>query len=129
MLKGKLPLFRWGKEQQDSYELVRDKLLGGIHLVAPDFELPFHLQTDTSEDGKGGILYQLPTIPIAEQYPFSARIHSPENMAVVTFYSKAWNNTQRSRPPFYLEADSLLWCSNESKFYALILVAFSVIYL
>jgi hypothetical protein len=43
VLKGKLPLFRWGKEQQDAYELVRDKLLSDIHQVAPDFELPFHL--------------------------------------------------------------------------------------
>ena len=35
------------------------------------------------------------------------------------FMSKAWNETQRNRPPFYLEADALLTFMIKSKFYAL----------
>jgi hypothetical protein len=38
---------------------------------------------------------------------------------VIFFLSKAFDETQRLRPPFYLEGDSLLWCSLQSKYYAL----------
>ncbi len=60
LLKGKLLTFKWDKACQDAYENVRDALLAGVHLATPNFEIPFHLQTDASEDGKGAILYQLP---------------------------------------------------------------------
>ncbi len=64
ILKGKLPTFRWGPEQQVAFDTICDRLLEGVHLAAPNFELPFHLATDASEDGKkGGELYQLPDIP------------------------------------------------------------------
>jgi transposase InsO family protein len=119
LLKGKQPVFKWESEQQQAYEYVRDALLAGIHLAAPDFSLPFHLQTDASEDGKGGTMYQLATCPIAEQYPYCKDKHAPDMMSIIAFFSKAWTEAQRLRPPFYLEADSLLWCTNETKFYAL----------
>jgi hypothetical protein len=119
LLKGKQPVFTWGSPQQDAYEYVRDALLSGIHLAAPDFERPFHLQTDASEDGKGGLLYQLGKCPIEEQYPYCKDKHSPDNMDIIAFFSKVWTEAQRLRPPFYLEADSLLWNTNEVKFYAL----------
>jgi hypothetical protein len=119
MLKGKPPTFKWGPEQQDAFDGIREKLLAGMHLSAPDFELPFHMATDASEDGKGGELYQLPSIPIDEQYPFNPKTHAPENHAVIFFISKAFDDTQRLRPPFYLEGDSLLWSTLKCKYYAL----------
>ncbi len=87
VLRGKPPTFRWGPEQQTAFDTIRDRLLAGVHLAAPDFTLPFHLATDASEDGKGGELYQLPTIPIEEQYPYNSKTHTPENHAVI-FLSK-----------------------------------------
>jgi hypothetical protein len=118
LLKGKAPTFKWGPQQQQAFDTIRDKLLEGVHLAAPDFDLPFHLATDASEDGKGDEeLYQLPTIPVAEQYPYNAKAHAPENHAVIFFLSKAFDETQRLRPPFYLEGGSLLWCTLKSKYY------------
>jgi hypothetical protein len=35
------------------------------------------------------------------------------------FISKAFDETQRLKPPFYLEGDSLLWGTWKSKYYAL----------
>ena len=119
LLRGKQPVFTWGAAQQEAYEYVRDALLAGIHLAAPDFDLPFHLQTDASENGKGSVLYQLSKCPIEDQYPYCKDKHSPDNMDIVAFFSIAWTEAQRLRPPFYLEADSLLWSTNEVKFYAL----------
>ncbi len=72
-MRGKQPVFKWGEPQQQAYEHIRDALL---HLAAPDFELPFHLQTDASEDGKGAVLYQLPACPIADQYPYCKDRHA-----------------------------------------------------
>jgi hypothetical protein len=51
LLKGKQLVFVWGQAQQAAYERVRDSLLAGVHLAAPYFSRPFHLQTDASEDG------------------------------------------------------------------------------
>jgi hypothetical protein len=119
VLKGKPPCFRWGPEQQQAFDAIRDRLLAGVHLAAPDFSLPFHLASDASEDGKGGELYQLPSMPISEQFPYDPKKHAPELHAVIFFLSKAFDETQRLRPPFYLEGDSLLWCTLKAKFYAL----------
>jgi hypothetical protein len=51
ILKGKPPTFFWASAQQEAFDFIREKLLSGIHLAAPDFTLPFHLATDASEDG------------------------------------------------------------------------------
>jgi hypothetical protein len=109
LLKGKAATFTWGEQQQRAFDKIRDKLLEGIHLAAPDFDLPFHLATDASEDGKGGEFYQLSSIPIEQQYPYCPKLHAPENHAVVFFLSKAFTETERLKPPFYLEGDALLW--------------------
>ncbi len=119
LLKGKLLTFKWDKACQDAYEHVRDALLAGVHLAAPNFEIPFHLQTDASEDGKGAILYQLPHCELDKQFPYCKKIHTPDLMAVIAHYSKSFTESQRLRPLFYLEADSLLWATHEVKFYAL----------
>ena len=67
VLRGRQPLFRWEEAQQTSFDTIRDLLLAGVHLAAPDYTLPFHLATDASEEGKGAMLYQLPTIPIEKK--------------------------------------------------------------
>jgi transposase InsO family protein len=119
ILRGRHPQFSWSEPQQVAFDTARELLLGGIHLSPPDYSLPFHLATDASEDGKGGYLYQLPTIPIEDQHPYCPRKHGPDKVAIIQFLSKSWTETQRNRPPFYLEADALLWAQGKCKFYAL----------
>jgi hypothetical protein len=76
VLRGKPPTFFWGEEQQLAFDFIREKLLSGIHLAVPNFALPFHLATDASEDGKGGVLYQLPDAPVDQQYPYDVKTHA-----------------------------------------------------
>jgi hypothetical protein len=40
-------------------------------------------------------------------------------MAVIAHFTKAWTDALRLRPPFYLEVASLLWSTDQCKFYAL----------
>jgi hypothetical protein len=119
LLRGQKPAFVWGAEQQAAFETIRSELLAGVHLCPPDYGSPFHLATDASDDGKGGVLYQLPSIPLDQQHPHDPAVHSPDNMAIISFYSKCWPEALRGRPPFYLEADALLWGMEKARFYAL----------
>jgi hypothetical protein len=89
VLRGRLPQFRWEEAHQKSFDAIHELLLQGAHLSAPDYELPFNLSTDASEDGKGAVLHQLPLIPLEKQHPCSPRIHCADNLAVVQFFSKA----------------------------------------
>ena len=75
LLRGRKPAFTWGPEQQASFDKIRDALLEGVHLAPPRYDLPFHLATDASDDGKGGVLYQLPGVPIDKQYPHDPILH------------------------------------------------------
>jgi hypothetical protein len=118
LLCGREPVFEWRVDQQTAFDLIRDALLEGVHLAPPRCDLPFHLATDASDDGKGGVLHQLPTTPIEQQCPHDPAIHSPDNVAVISFYSEFWTGALRGRPPFYLEAEVVLaW--RRQRFYAL----------
>jgi hypothetical protein len=119
LLRGKQPVFKWEAVHQTAFDDMRELLLSGIHLAAADYSFPFHLATDASEDGKGAVPYQLLTTPLDKQFPYSSRIHSPDNMSIIQFLSKCWTDSERNRPPFYLEADALLWAMEKTKFYSL----------
>jgi hypothetical protein len=119
LTRGRKPKFEWTAKCQHAFDAIRNKLLSGVHLCPPRYDLPFHLSTDASDDGKGGVLYQLPSIPMEDQHPYSAEHHHGDNMAVISYYSKLWPDPMRGRPPFYLEASALLWGMEKARFYAL----------
>ncbi len=48
----------WLPECQAAFEEVKQKLCSAPVLVAPQLGLPFHLQTDASNDGAGAVLMQ-----------------------------------------------------------------------
>ena len=107
--RGSKPEFRWGEEQQIAFDTIRDALLSGIHLHPPNYDLPFHYYSDASEDGKGGMLCQYP----------EGKEHVPDNALIISYFSKAWQDSERNKPPFYLEAAALLWGIEKCRFYAL----------
>ena len=55
--KGKL--FVWGKEQQDSFEEIKCRLIKPPVLHMPNTTGRFHLYSDTSKFATGSVLYQI----------------------------------------------------------------------
>ena len=55
--KGRLPV--WGKEQQDSFEEIKCRLVKPSVLHMPNTTGRFHLYSDTSKFATGSALYQI----------------------------------------------------------------------
>ena len=51
--------FVFTREHGEAIEDIKQKILSGVHLYAPDNDIPLHLETDGSEDGWGAVLFQI----------------------------------------------------------------------
>nr|CAD2200299.1 unnamed protein product [Meloidogyne enterolobii] len=50
--------FEWGSDQQKAFEKIINLLSEAPNLVVPDYNKPFHIFTDASNFGMGGVLMQ-----------------------------------------------------------------------
>ena len=50
--------YKWTKEADSSFNKIKEMLTHDTLLVYPDFDKPFHLDTDASKSQLGGIIYQ-----------------------------------------------------------------------
>ncbi len=78
--KGKPVPFTWNKEQQDSFDHVRNLLLDGIHFAPPDYRLPFHCGGDASNDGKAYGIFQYNDLSRDTQFTV-ASLHATHTLA------------------------------------------------
>ena len=107
---------RWGDQQQRAFERVRDILLAGVFLHAPDYNRPLRMATDASDHGYGIALYQLkPTADGKDPTSTDGKIIVPnaDKINVIKMWSKAWTDTQRRYPVFFRE--SLAWAMGVKK--------------
>jgi len=58
-LISKTAIFNWTDEHQQTFQLLKDKLVSAPILACPDFSLPFILQCDASDYALGAILSQV----------------------------------------------------------------------
>lgn len=56
--KTKFPDWNWGKDQDEAFKILEERLSSPPILSHPDFYLPFEAHTDASSTGLGIVLYQ-----------------------------------------------------------------------
>ena len=90
--------FHWGGQQQAALDALKSSLVNSPALAFPRFDIPFHLQVDTSSHGLGYMLYQ-----IHPESEFPEGTSERERTRVVRFGSKGLSKWQRSYGPTKLE--------------------------
>ena len=108
-LRSKNKTFKWTKECQVAFEQLREKCKNPKALAPFNPKKKIRVAADASQDGKGGMVYQL----IDESGP-----DIPSNRLILTYFSKAWKNETRSYPPYYLEALALITALEKAKPFA-----------
>jgi hypothetical protein len=100
----------WKAEQQQAFDRVKEILLSGVMLHAPDYSLPFRMSSDASDHGWGATLFQDKLTP--ENAPPDPEeppgVPTASNINVIRMWSKAWTDSQRKLPCYFRE--SLGWC-------------------
>ena len=82
----------WTDEMKLSFETLKHAVCNSPFLQYPDYTLPFHVATDASNTGVGGVLYQ----------PKSENEHiTPNN--IVAIFSKVLSESQRRYPAYKKE--------------------------
>ena len=89
--------FKWGPEQQSSFEAVIDKLTNPPVLAYADYSLPFKVHTDASLNGLGAVLYQ-----------------TQEGVdRVIAYASRSLKPSEKNYPAHKLEFLALKWSVTE----------------
>jgi hypothetical protein len=93
--------FQWGDEQQSAFEWLKQRItgrdIGLLHFL--DYGTrDIHVAVDASEDGAGGVLYQLDT---------------DGKMQIAAFASRAFNQTERKWSTLEQECYALLHCATK----------------
>lgn len=91
------PKWRWEKEQQTSFDLIKQKLTSPPVLGYPDFDKPFKLHTDACQTGLGAVLYQ-------EQDGMDR---------VIAYASRGLSKSEKNYPTHKLEFLALKWAVTE----------------
>ena len=89
--------FEWGPEQQNSFDIIIDKLTNPPVLAYANYSIPFKVHTDASTSGLGAVLYQ-----------------TQEGVdRVIAYASRSLKPSERNYPAHKLEFLALKWCVTE----------------
>lgn len=92
--------FVWGKEQQDAFDILKNKLTSPPILSYPDQELVQVLTTDASTKGLGAVLSQMPR-------------DKPEQEQVVAYASRALRGPELNYATTHQEALAVVWAAQQ----------------
>ena len=95
--------YEWNKEQQESFELLKEKLINAPILKFPSFDKPFIIRTDASYNGIGGVLLQKEE-ETGKEHP----IH---------FISRSLKKAEKNYGITDLEGTALFYCMTKFKSY------------
>jgi predicted aspartyl protease len=94
--------FEWGNEQQLAFERVKELLSEAPNLIFPDYSKPFHIFTDASTVGQGGVLMQK-----TEAGTFSA----------IAYCSRTLSMAERKWPAVQVELSAIIYSLREFRPY------------
>lgn len=100
-------VIEWNEELVAHFELTKQAVCAAPFLQFPDFNKPFHVATDASNTGVGGVLYQ-PDTPDGDITPFN----------IVAICSKKLSSSQRNYSAYKKELYGIVYCLR--KFHAYI---------
>ena len=91
--KAKPPPWRWGDDESEAFETIKQKLMSPPILAYADFDKPFILHTDASSHGLGAVLYQIQN----------------NEKRVIAYASRGLKNSEKHYPAHKLEFLCLKW--------------------
>jgi transposase InsO family protein len=89
----------WTETLRECFNTVKEAVAKAPFLQFPDYSLPFHIATDASNVGCGGVLYQ-PHSPDEDI--------TPNN--IVSICSRKWNQAQLNYPAYKKELYGIVYC-------------------
>jgi hypothetical protein len=92
-------MIEWNEELVAHFELTKQAVCAAPFLQFPDFNKPFHVATDASNTGVGGVLYQ-PDTPDGDITPFN----------IVAICSKKLSPSQRNYSAYKKELYGIVYC-------------------
>ena len=92
-----VPKWKWGIEQQQSFERLKMALVSPPILGYPNYSLPFELHTDASGQGLGAVLYQT----------------QDGKKRVISYASRGLKKSEQHYSAFRLEFLALKWAVTE----------------
>lgn len=95
--------FMWSERCEKAFQTLKDYLISEPVVQLPNFEKPFIIRTDASEDAMGAVLQQ----------EINGKRH------VVCYASQKFNQTQRKYPTIDKEATALMWALEKFRHYLL----------
>jgi hypothetical protein len=92
------PTVEWSEQLRECFETVKEAVTKAPFLQFPQWSLPFHIATDASNVGCGGILYQ----PHSDDEGITAK-------NIVAICSKKWNQSQLNYPAYKKELFGIVY--------------------
>ena len=65
--------FKWNNEAQKAFQKIKDVLMSAIVLAFPNYDLPFIIDTDASEEGIGAMISQVQEDGVERPIAYAAR--------------------------------------------------------
>ena len=100
-LTGKVP-YVWTDKEQAAFDFLREEVLKAPRVYSPDYSKEFWLDSDSSDFGAGGVLYQL---------------DDDGHHNVIAFFSKSYDASMVQRPIYYKEAYAFIWLLQQARYY------------
>ena len=94
----------WEEEEENAFNTLKENFLKTVILAHPDPKLPFVLQTDSSDIGLGGVLYQ---------------VEQSGNELVIQFMSRAFRGPELNYTTTEKELLAVVYCLKKVRLYLL----------